>query len=196
MARISADETLRTIDQTKAYIGEQIAPRLRQLIEQAKRAYSHQAKSFLDARAQMVSRHRTARATFDNLQSARHASEDTARRARLRTGLKGLWDRLRGERSKQLKRNELEAAQAKLRDREERHQFITSQLKERRELQLKLHALKAGHQDRMHDLFKDIDRFTMPRDRDARAPQLDRAFNRKAETQPKPKRPRRLDLER
>ncbi|MEI6882608.1 MAG: hypothetical protein WCK82_14910, partial [Bacteroidota bacterium] len=143
-----------------------------------------------------VSRHRTARVNFDNLQSARHASEDTARRARLRTGLKGLWDRLRGERSKQLKRNELEAAQAKLRDREERHQFITSQLKARRELQLQLHALKAGHQDRMHDLFKYIDRFTMPRDRDSRAPQLDRAFNRKAEAQPKPKRPRGLDLER
>jgi hypothetical protein len=95
-----------------------------------------------------------------------------------------------------LKRNELEAAQAKLRDREERHQFITAQLTERRDLQRKLQTLKANHQDRMRDLFKDIDRFTMPRDLDTRVPQLDRAFNRNAGSQPKPIRPRGLDLER
>jgi len=184
VARLGEPQTLRTIDETRAHIAERITPRLKLFIEQAQRAYAFNSKSLLDARRQMVVRHQAERALFDHGQTERQAREMMERKARLRTGIKGLWDLLRGERSKQLKRNALETAQAKLRDREERHLFIASQLSERRDLQQRLVTARTAHQERMRDLFKDIDRLAPARQA------------QDANLEPKRSRARDLDLER
>jgi len=184
IARVGDPQTLRTIEETKAHIAERVTPRLKLFIDQAQRAYVFNSKSLLDARRQMVARHQVERSLFDRSQAERQSHEIAERKARLRTGIKGLWDWVRGERAKQLKRNALETAQAKLRDREERHLFITAQLGERRDLQQRLVATRNAHQERMRDLFKDIYRLAPARP------------VREVDGNPKRSRARDLDLER
>jgi hypothetical protein len=113
IARVGDPQTLRTIEETKAHIAERVTPRLKLFIDQAQRAYAFNSKSLLDARRQMVARHQVERSLFDRSQAERQSHEIAERKARLRTGIKGLWDWVRGERAKQLKRNALETAQAK-----------------------------------------------------------------------------------
>lgn len=184
IARAGDPQTLRTIEETKAHIAERVTPRLKLFIDQAQRAYAFNSKSLLDARRQMVARHQVERSLFDRSQAERQSTEMAERKALLRTGIKGLWDWVRGERAKQLKRNALETAQAKLRDREERHLFITAQLGERRDLQQRLVATRNAHQERMRGLFKDIDRLAPARP------------VREVDDNPKRSRARDLDLER
>jgi hypothetical protein len=62
----------------------------------------------------------------------RSQEEERARQARLRTGLAGLWDRIRGERKRVLERNRLEAEAARERDQTERQQLTAAQLAQRR----------------------------------------------------------------
>ena len=64
----------------------------------------------------------------------RQRAEEQERQSRLRTGLAGLWDRLRGERKRQLERNRLETEAGQQRDQSERQQLTATQLAQRREL--------------------------------------------------------------
>lgn len=64
----------------------------------------------------------------------RAVEEEHERQSRLRTGIAGQWDRLRGERKRQLDCNRLEAEAAQERDQTERRQFTAAQLAQRREV--------------------------------------------------------------
>lgn len=74
------------------------------------------------------------RNAFEEAAKLRRESEHRERESRLRTGLLGLWDRIRGERRRILERNAREAAAAQRRDKSERDRLVAAQLAQRREL--------------------------------------------------------------
>ncbi|MEO1658794.1 MAG: hypothetical protein AAFR65_13860 [Pseudomonadota bacterium] len=82
----------------------------------------------------LLIKQRAERQAFDTRQEQQRIAEALERQARFRSGLKGLWDRLRGEHARIKKRNEAEAEQAAQRAHEERDALIQQQLQERRRL--------------------------------------------------------------
>ncbi|MEQ9641750.1 MAG: cell envelope integrity protein TolA [Alphaproteobacteria bacterium] len=73
------------------------------------------------------------RKAFEEAARLRQESEERERKSRLRTGLAGLWDRLRGERKRALQNNAREAAMTKVRDQVERDRLRHAQAFEARE---------------------------------------------------------------
>ena len=82
----------------------------------------------------LLTRQRAERQAFDLRQEERRIAEALERQARFRSGLKGLWDRLRGEHRRIAKRNEREAEIAAQQAKQERDALIQQQLEERRRL--------------------------------------------------------------
>ncbi|MDD3444400.1 MAG: relaxase [Zavarzinia sp.] len=72
------------------------------------------------------------RSAFQEAAQQRQQMEELQRQDRLRGGLAGLWDRLRGERKRTLERNTVEAETARQRDREEQERLAAHQLAQRR----------------------------------------------------------------
>ena len=96
---------------------------------------------------------------FQNIQQ-REVEETKARQARFSTGLRGVWDWLRGENRRIRDLNEIEAKANALRDQRERDDFIRAQKEQRIEL-LNRQRFEA---ERMRDQFKlvqsDANRFS------------------------------------
>lgn len=79
-------------------------------------------------------RQRKEREALQETERLRRETEECERQNRLRTGLIGLWDRLRGERKRTLERNALEAETAQRRDKIERETLTATQLSQRAEV--------------------------------------------------------------
>lgn len=90
-----------------------------------------QLEAVRQQRASLRTSQREEREAFDLKLQQRHVSETKERAARFRTGLKGLWDRLRGEHRRIQRQNQLEAERALLRDQTQREAFVQGQLRER-----------------------------------------------------------------
>ena len=87
----------------------------------------------------LVAQQRAERATLKTAQAARSLEETKIRQARFRHGLKGLWDKLRGEHRRIEAINTREAEASKKRDRSERDKLAKTQLSQRRQIQIFRH---------------------------------------------------------
>src|SRR3546814_18946427 len=79
----------------------------------------------------MKDTHQAERAKLDRMQRERRDGEQRERSARVRTGAKVLWDIVTGRYFKVRKQNEVEAFFELQRERAQRHDLISAQLKER-----------------------------------------------------------------
>lgn len=82
----------------------------------------------------LVERQRAAREQLRQAQDTRALTEQKARQARFSKGLRGIWDRLRGEHSRLKAENERATLEAHRRDQAERDRIIHHHLEQRREL--------------------------------------------------------------
>nr|GGH91887.1 hypothetical protein GCM10011355_00090 [Aquisalinus luteolus] len=85
-------------------------------------------------RQALITKQRQERAALREKLDQRRIEEAKARQARFRKGLRGLWDRLRGEHRSIAKRNERETLACESRDREEKDRLVFAQLSDRRAL--------------------------------------------------------------
>jgi hypothetical protein len=108
----------------------------------------------------MTAAHRKDRAAQKAWQEQRWEREENARAARLRKGLKGVWDKLTGKYWTYRKANEKEAWQALLRDRAERQALIERQMDQRQALQERFDALRDRHEQERQALMRDLSRMT------------------------------------
>lgn len=109
-------------------------------------------------RSALIDRHRAERALFDRRQVERWRQETADRRARLTDGIRGLWQRLIGQRAKIVARNEAEAYSALIRDRAQRQALVEAQLSERRALEADRTRLRQEAAGLVSDLKADRDR--------------------------------------
>ncbi|GAB5467441.1 MAG: hypothetical protein Kilf2KO_04710 [Rhodospirillales bacterium] len=103
-------------------------------------------------RQSLVDRQRAERRNLEEAQARRQAEESRARQARFRVGLKGLWDRLRGEHKRTREKNEREAEAARIRDQEQKEALVQDQLRQRQ----KLRQLIGLSRERQAKLSRDI----------------------------------------
>ena len=110
----------------------------------------------IDAKVrQMTQTHAQARESLQKAQAQRRSEETQARRNRLRTGLKGLLDRVTGKRRRIQQDNQKEAWQGFQRDQKERDALIFSQLRDRRGLQARIERLQTFNENARQALTQD-----------------------------------------
>jgi hypothetical protein len=154
-ARLGDPKSLRSVSDTVRFIGEAVAPRLARYISEAKRI-AHNAMKPLNERKQvMKDAHAQERKLLAEKQRERHLSEQRARSARVRTGAKGVWDIMTGRYFKVRKQNEMEAFFGLQRDRAQRHDLISAQLKERQALQQEIVRLRERSARQVLGLYRD-----------------------------------------
>lgn len=107
----------------------------------------------------MKEAHIAERQKLDLMQRGRFADEQRARASRVRHGANGVWDILTGRYFKVRKQNELEAHFALERDRNQRHDLVQSQMKERQGLQNQIVAERERHAQQILGLHRDAARY-------------------------------------
>ena len=158
-ARLGEADTLPTIDEAKAQFAQEMQPALtRWQTELQKRIDAQHARTETSKR-ELLERQTAERQTlFDGIEE-RRIRDTQARQERFRTGIAGLWDRLRGEHRRLREENEKEAYDALLRDRREKDELIFAQLEARRELQERHRQEVERLQDQQRALADDRARF-------------------------------------
>lgn len=158
-ARLGDPTDWRGVDDTKAYIGLAIVPALERHIDEAKAGHGARMTALDAERLELRNRHRLSRHALGRQQRERQTREDAERRARLRKGVAGLWDRVSGRRARTLKVNAAEADAATRHDRDQREAMIAAQLQERRRLQQSIEAARAQQKQTLHEIHRDLARY-------------------------------------
>ena len=158
-ARLGEADALPTIEEAKAQFAQEMQPALtrweRQLQE---RIDAHHARTESQTCELLERQTAERKALFDGIEE-RRIRETQARQERFRTGLGGLWDRLRGEHRRLREENEKDAYDALLRDRRKKDELIFNQLEQRRELQERHKQEVARLQEQQRTLADDRARF-------------------------------------
>jgi len=173
-ARLGDPKQLRTVADTVRHIGETVAPRLSRYISEAKRIAHNAMKPLTERKQAMRDAHAQERKELAEKQRERHLSEQRARSARVRTGAKGVWDIMTGRYFKVRKQNEMEAFFGLQRDRAQRHDLVSAQLKERQALQQEIVRLRERNARQVLGLYRDAAQYR----RMVRANALDTQFER------------------
>ncbi len=163
-AKLGDPNQLRSVDETKALIGEKIAPRLSSYIAEAKRMAINAMKPLIEQKQKLTEAHQTARKSFDTKIKDRWDAEQRERSNRTRKGWAGVWDFMTGRYFRVRKQNELEVQFAKERDRTERHGLITAQLKERQDLQTHIKSARRREAEQVLALYHDAAKFRRMRE--------------------------------
>lgn len=158
-ARLGEADTLPSIEEAKAQFAQEMRPALTRWERQLQdRIDAHLARTE-SQKCELLERQTAERNTlFDGIEE-RRIKETQARQERFRTGIAGLWDRLRGEHRRLREENEKEAYDALLRDRREKDELIFAQLEQRRTLQERHKQDTARLQDQQRTLAEDRARF-------------------------------------
>lgn len=171
--RLGKPDELRSVEETRQRIAEDILPRMKSHIDEARGKARRETGALQTRREIMTKAHADDRARLDEGQKLRVETETRRRAERLRKGVRGLWDRLTGKRAKLEKQNEIEALWALQRDREQRQAVIESQLRERQTLQAEIKATRSRHAKALLDLHFDTANYRLMKRGEAPKP---RAF--------------------
>ena len=174
--RLGKPDDLRSIEDARKRIAEDVLPRVKTHMDQA-RAKSRSELAGLDARRlAMAEAHAQERERLDAGQKARSESEARMRAERFRKGMAGIWDRLTGKRTQLEKQNEFEALWALRRDQDQRQMMIDAQLSERGGLQDEIRNTRARHAQALRALHFDAANYRLMGR--GHAPKMKSAFER------------------
>lgn len=154
-ARLSDPKDLPTAQEAQAQNAREMTPALERLRNEldSKRAQAKEAAH--QQRATLVKRQKAERHALETKHEARLIAETKERQSRFRSGLSGLWDRLRGEHAKIRDRNALEAYESLLRDRQEKDALIGAHLDQRGSLKAQQSKAAERFERIEHDLKRD-----------------------------------------
>lgn len=158
-ARLGEADTLPSLEEAKAQIAQEMQPALtRWQQELAQRLEAQQSRYETHKRGLLERQNAERQRLFDGIEE-RRIRETQARQERFRTGIAGLWDRLRGEHRRLREQNQKEAYDALLRDRREKDELIFAQLEARRALQERHKRDMETLHDQQRELKEDRARF-------------------------------------
>lgn len=161
-AKLGDPQTLPTITEAHAQIQAQqnaLKMRLQQDLAQQQRTQAAPLKAKLKA---LVKAQRAERQELEHSQDQRRIAEAKARQAKLRKGLRGLWDWLTGAQRKTKQRNDELAQRAQERDQHEWDSLISQQLTQRQALQQPIKTLREQHQQQRQKLHTTFTNNTEP----------------------------------
>lgn len=166
-ARLGDPSRLPSVDEARARIASDIAPRLSRYITEAKNIARTNMEPLIAKREALKVQHQAERQAFDKSITARFNEEQRIRSSRVRKGIAGAWDFLTGRYFKTRKQNEMEAKFARERDSFERHALIRTQHKDRQALQDLIREKRRQEAERILTLYRDAAKFRRMREGEA-----------------------------
>ena len=140
--RLGDPADLAGVEETKDALRDRLSPRLNELAAQMKDRQAKEREPLVDEAKRLATQHRNERDRLKEAQQKRWQDENASRQERLRTGLKGFWDRLSGRAQQVKEANALEAWEAARRDQMQRDRLILDQMIERRGIQKRLETMR------------------------------------------------------
>ena len=132
--RLGSEDQLLCVDEVKDRIARDMLPKLGALQGELTERRRKELAEIKERKDQLIERQRAERTALAEKLQTRQQQEALARQAQFRGGLKGLWDRLRGQHSKTKARHADQAAQGQKRDRAEQDRLIFRQMEQRNAL--------------------------------------------------------------
>jgi len=155
-SRLGDPERLPTLGEAKAAIAAGMSAMLRGHIEKAEAASNKQLATLALRKEQLVEQQRKERVDLNTRHETRWAEENAERASRLNKGFRGIWDRLTGRYSRQVRENEREAIEAMHRDRREKDRLIERHIDERQTYHTLAKHVKASHARDVEQLHRDV----------------------------------------
>lgn len=156
--RFGPPDTLPSVTDQRKKMRGHLTDQMSAFIAQAKAKQARDMQPLVDERRAMVAAHRAERVMLSERQNKRWAKESTARSDRLRSGMRGLLDRMTGRASTIADRNAADAWACAVRDQDQRDGLVMSQMEDRRELQSRIVDLRNRHKQDRKLLARDIGR--------------------------------------
>jgi hypothetical protein len=144
-AKLGDPSAFDSVDQTKRIIADKLTDHIQTYIGQVDAKHDQDMAPLAEERQRMKQAHRAERLSLNAKQRQREREETRARNARMTKGLRGLWDRVSGNRLKVQRQNEKEAWDAAMRDQRQRDELVKAQMIERRKLQADIRKLRRKH---------------------------------------------------
>jgi hypothetical protein len=133
--RLGDEQSLPSVAEAKIDIARTMQRKMEDFKREVAAKEQREREAAEAERVKLRERQRAERQALEQAQRLRQQSEEQHRQSRIRTGLLGLWDRLRGERKRTMERNTQEAEAAKARDEQQQAAERETQLQQRRTLQ-------------------------------------------------------------
>lgn len=130
--RLGDMEALRSVADAKVEIARAMQAKMEVFQREVAEREERERREAEERRVVLKAKQEAERRERDAAAKRRAEEEERARQARVRTGIAGLWDRVRGARKRQLEQNRLEAEAARERDQAQRQQLTAVQLAQRR----------------------------------------------------------------
>jgi len=177
--RLGDPKELRSVDEVRENLDQSLANKLQNHLQAVRQSYQHRFAPLVKRKDAMKAQHGIERQKLEKEQQEKRASELQQQKARLRTGVRGLWDRVTGKRAQIIKQNEGQTYLSLKRDQEAKDALIHRQLEQRQVLQDRMDALQA-EQNRDMEAFKQAVFSNMP---DEKIHALEAALNQPTQTQ-------------
>jgi hypothetical protein len=190
-ARLGDPAALPSLEEAKRQIAQEMTPAIDRLRRENIAERERARAEFERRRAELAQRHSADRAAAFETIEKRQLQESLARQQRFRSGVGGLWDRLRGEHARIQRQNEIDALAAMQRDRAEKDALILHQLEERQRLNAERSQMREQQLQRSYELRQDRARYrTIEAESRPSAKEQFMEERRRAQSEPQPRRQR------
>lgn len=132
--RLGDEADLSSVDETTARMARAMSQKLETFQRDLQVQKQVENERYDTKRMAVVAHQRAERQALSTAQAQREVMEHHDRQSRLRSGVRGLWDRLTGTHKRTVEMNDQEAATARQRDLTERDQQVFAQLERRRDM--------------------------------------------------------------
>ena len=155
-AKLGDPQTLPSLAETKELIASRMTARIKSYIAESRAAFRKDAAVLALKKAELTQRHKQQRERLRQRHNTRWTAENNRRAARLRRGLRGIWDRLTGTYRHLRRENERETLLAFRRDEAEKHKLIVRQLDQRQVLQKRIKGRRIRQAKALMQLHRDV----------------------------------------
>lgn len=157
--RLGKENDLPIVDDVKAQIALQMQSRMEQFDQSLSNQLSRKEAEFERRRDALVTRQKSERQALCEKLNAREQEEIKIRQARFTTGLRGVWDKLRGHHKRIRQQNEREAFESLKRDQALKDQLTFRHIDERQRLTSMKLRMRETFERQRQDISADRRRF-------------------------------------
>ncbi|MDM3871784.1 relaxase [Porticoccus sp. W117] len=158
-AKLGSEAPLSSVSETKQTIAADMSQRLVDLQAKQDSKIEERLESIDKLENALLVQHKAQRQELSEYHQNRQREELLARQSQFRKGLRGLFDRITGQRKKLIRQHESEAAKAVSRDRLEYDGLVFKQLQERNRIERRHQRLQEFKRNRYQVIEKDINQY-------------------------------------
>ena len=159
IGKFGSPDKLPSVSHVQSELRGLVTGKLKSFIADIKSKHARDVEPLIHEKSEMVALHRAERLSLKDGQKERWVKETKARSDRLNKGVRGLIDWVSGKAKSTKKRNEIEAYQCAVRDRDQRDDLVKDQMTDRQSLQKRFNALRKTQIQDRRLLARDVSQF-------------------------------------